>query len=209
MPSICRSAAAVTLAALLAVSATACGSSDSSAGSPASSASAAGSNDLKLPTSLPTSAEDLDKWKQALEDGGWKNWDKDKWLRGAADFINPIIKGLWDPKRMGEADQSDKRVPTDFAGDAGRIDPEPARAQAKAVQPPYSTNAPHVGKLFFDGPQGSMVCSATLVRDPAHPGRSNLVWTAGHCLHAGAKGDWYRNIAFVPSYNDGGLSLAS
>ena len=46
------------------------------------------------------------------------------------------------------------------------------------------------------------------MKDPAHPGKSNLVWTAGHCVHAGAKGGWYRNIAFVPSYNDAGKSAA-
>ena len=51
-----------------------------------------------------------------------------------------------------------------------------------------------------------MVCSATVVQDPANPGKSNLVWTAGHCVHAGKKGGWYRNIAFVPSYNDAGRS---
>jgi hypothetical protein len=50
-----------------------------------------------------------------------------------------------------------------------------------------------------------MVCSATVVQDPANPGKSNMVWTAGHCVHAGKKGGWYRNIAFVPSYNDQGL----
>jgi V8-like Glu-specific endopeptidase len=31
---------------------------------------------------------------------------------------------------------------------------------------------------------------------------SNLVWTAGHCVHADGSGGWYRNIAFVPAYND-------
>ena len=49
-----------------------------------------------------------------------------------------------------------------------------------------------------------MVCSATVVKDPAHPGKSNMVWTAGHCVHAGKNGGWYRNIAFVPSYNNDG-----
>jgi hypothetical protein len=44
------------------------------------------------------------------------------------------------------------------------------------------------------------------VQDPAHPGKSNLVWTAGHCVHAGKNGGWFRNIAFVPSYNDLGQS---
>ena len=54
-----------------------------------------------------------------------------------------------------------------------------------------------------------MVCSATVVEDPAHPGKSNLVWTAGHCVHAGKKGGWYRNIVFVPSYNDAGKTAAA
>jgi V8-like Glu-specific endopeptidase len=49
-----------------------------------------------------------------------------------------------------------------------------------------------------------MVCSGTVVTDPAHPGKSNLVWTAGHCVHAGKGGGWYRNIAFVPSFDNTG-----
>ncbi|CAM5245287.1 hypothetical protein SVIOM342S_04004 [Streptomyces violaceorubidus] len=53
-----------------------------------------------------------------------------------------------------------------------------------------------------------MVCSGTVVKDVNHPGKSNLVWTAGHCVHAGGSGGWYRNIAFVPSYNDYGKSEA-
>lgn len=35
------------------------------------------------------------------------------------------------------------------------------------------------------------------------------VWTAGHCVHAGSKGGWYRNIVFVPAYNDKGKSAAA
>lgn len=54
-----------------------------------------------------------------------------------------------------------------------------------------------------------MVCSGTVVEDPGNPGRSNLVWTAGHCVHAGSKGGWYRNIVFVPAYNDQGKSAAA
>jgi hypothetical protein len=34
------------------------------------------------------------------------------------------------------------------------------------------------------------------------------VWTAGHCVHAGGNGGWYRNIVFVPAYNDLGKSEA-
>jgi hypothetical protein len=31
-----------------------------------------------------------------------------------------------------------------------------------------------------------------------------MVWTAGHCVHAGKDGGWFRNITFVPAYNDEG-----
>lgn len=77
---------------------------------------------------------------------------------------------------------------------------------AKAASPAYHDSVPEAGKVFFDSPEGTMVCSATVVQDPAHPGKSNLAWTAGHCVHAGRSGGWYRNIAFVPSYNDQALS---
>ena len=83
-------------------------------------------------------------------------------------------------------------------------DPTPRPVDGAGREPPYHANAPEAGKVFFDGPEGSMVCSATVVKDPAHPGKSNMVWTAGHCVHAGKEGGWYRNIAFVPSYNDNG-----
>jgi V8-like Glu-specific endopeptidase len=52
-----------------------------------------------------------------------------------------------------------------------------------------------------------MVCSGTVITDVNHPGKSNLVWTAGHCVHAGGGGGWYRNIVFVPAYNDLGGAL--
>ncbi|MEU4172890.1 hypothetical protein AB0F46_39160 [Streptomyces sp. NPDC026665] len=74
---------------------------------------------------------------------------------------------------------------------------------------PYDQTAPVIGKVFFDSPEGPKVCSGTAVADPAQRGRSSLVWTAGHCVHAGAKGGWYRNIVFVPAYNTNGLSGAS
>ena len=197
--------AAAAAALLLAGTATACGTSGSSADHKPSGA-VTGGNDFGLPTSFPTSLNDLRKWEDAYKHGAWKNWDKDTWLRKARDFVNPVINGLWSDDRMKGADQSDKQVASDVPADQGRTDPEPAAVAARQVTAPYHTNAPGVGKLFFDGPKGSMVCSATVVEDPAHPGKSNLVWTAGHCVHAGAAGGWYRNIAFVPAYNDGARS---
>ncbi len=53
---------------------------------------------------------------------------------------------------------------------------------------------------------GTGQCSATVVADPARPGRSNLVWTAAHCVHEGKGGDWYKNLVFVPAYNSSGAA---
>jgi hypothetical protein len=206
------SLAAVALAAALALTATACGSGGTDVESRASasaSATASGTDDgkIKIPEHLRQKLRehgiDTDKWKN----GAGKNWDRDDWLREADEFINPIIKGLWDPDRMRGADDADKGVDTnDISGDQGVTDPTPAPVRARAVPPPDHANAATAGKVFFDSPEGHMVCSATVVQDPAHPGKSNLVWTAGHCVHAGSAGGWYRNIAFVPSYNNRGES---
>jgi V8-like Glu-specific endopeptidase len=202
--------AAVALASALALTATACNGDDKADGKPAASATAVGAGDgkIRIPDDLKQRLKehgiDIDKWKN----GAWKNWNKDDWLREANDFINPIIKGLWDPDRMRHANDPNKGVDNDISGDQGVTDPTPQPVKAQAVTPPYHTNAATSGKVFFDSPEGHMVCSGTVVEDPAHPGKSNLVWTAGHCVHAGKKGGWYRNMAFVPSYNNSGKSVA-
>ncbi|MGW0599240.1 trypsin-like serine peptidase [Streptomyces sp. NPDC002776] len=201
--------AAVALAAALALTATACDSGDAEAGGEASATSAAGDDKISIPDDIKDRLKehgiDIDKWK----DGAWKNWDKDDWLREAEDFVNPIIEDLWDPDRMREAEEPDKDVDAgDISGDAGVTDPTPAPVEAQAVQAAYHDSVPTAGKVFFDSPEGTMVCSATVVADPANPGKSNLVWTAGHCVHAGKDGGWYRNIAFVPSYNNDAMETA-
>ncbi|MFI0962420.1 trypsin-like serine peptidase [Streptomyces sp. NPDC021080] len=204
--------AAVGLAAALTLTATACDSGSTTAsGEPTATVSQGGDGKIQIPDDIKNKLKehgiDVDQWKK----GAWKNWDKDEWLRQADDFINPIIKGLWDPARMRGADDPDKNKgvdDNDLSGDQGVTDPEPAPVTAQAVKTSYHARVPVAGKVFFDAPEGTMVCSATVVEDPAHPGKSNLVWTAGHCVHAGKKGGWYRNIAFVPSYNDQGRTEA-
>ncbi|MFJ8201494.1 trypsin-like serine peptidase [Streptomyces sp. NPDC096152] len=195
------------LVAALALTATACGGSDGKdegAGPAATASRAAGDGDdgkVHVPADIANKLKehgiDVDQWKN----GGWKNWDRDKWLSEAKDFVNPMIKGLWKPERMKSAQEANKTVTQDAAAE-GVSDPEPRPVQAQAEKTPYHENAAPVGKVFFDSPEGSMVCSGTVVKDVNHPGRSNLVWTAGHCVHAGRGGGWYRNIAFVPAYND-------
>ncbi|MCK1798737.1 hypothetical protein MTQ01_22460 [Streptomyces sp. XM4193] len=216
MPSIRRSSrrrsalAAAAVVAALAVTATACGPGDDEAGSSPDASSSAASDssqgkggdefDLNLPKDLPTSLQDLEKWK----DGGWENWDKKDWLRDAADFVNPYIKDLWKPDRMQDAQDATKDVTEEevAAASTPQDDPEPRPVQASKVKTPYHKHAAPVGKLFFDSPEGPSVCSGTVVKDPRNPGKSNLVATAGHCVHGGKGKGWYRNIMFVPSYND-------
>ncbi|MFF7451959.1 MULTISPECIES: trypsin-like serine peptidase [unclassified Streptomyces] len=202
--------AAVALASALALTATACESGDADADAQASATAASeGDGKITIPDDIKDRLKehgiDVDKWR----DGAWKDWSKDDWLREAGDYINPIIEGLWDADRMREAEEPDQEVDdSDLDGDQGVTDPEPAPVDAKAVSPAYHDSVPEAGKVFFDSPEGQMVCSATVVQDPAHPGKSNMVWTAGHCVHAGKSGGWYRNIAFVPSYNDKALATS-
>ncbi|MFG2398666.1 trypsin-like serine peptidase [Streptomyces lydicus] len=209
MPSIRRStAAAAALAALLAGTATACGPGHDTAAGPGSSAAAdhkgQGGGGLKLPKGVPTDIDGLKKWK----DGGWQNWDE--WARKAQDFANPIIKDHWRNDRLAQA----KAAPeigvqaTGAGSEFEATDPEPQPVTAEQVARPYHRNMAPVGKIFFDSPKGPMVCSGTIVEDPAHPGRSNLVWTAGHCVHSGKQGGWMRNIVFVPAYNDNGVPMS-
>ncbi|MDC0772276.1 trypsin-like serine peptidase [Streptomyces sp. HD] len=210
-----RSVLTVTgLAAALALTATACEGSaqdkaSDKADAAASQAAELGDGKIKIPTDIADQLKehgiDVDKWI----DGGWQDWDKDKWLSEAKDFVNPVIEGLWKPDRMQSAKEANKTITIqDAAADQGVSDPEPAPVEATAEKTPYHDNAAPVGKVFFDSPDGPAVCSGTVVKDVNHPGKSNLVWTAGHCVHAGANGGWYRNIVFVPSYNDLGKSEA-
>ncbi|MFI1765008.1 trypsin-like serine peptidase [Streptomyces sp. NPDC020800] len=204
--------AATGLVAALALTATACnGSGDDKADArPGASASQAdGGGKVHIPADIANKLKqhgiDVDKW----QNGGWKDWDKNKWLSEAKDFVNPVIAGLWKPERMKSAKEANKTVTAkDAAADQGVSDPEPRPVQAEAEKTPYHDNAAPVGKVFFDSPEGHMVCSGTVIKDVNHPGKSNLMWTAGHCVHAGKDGGWYRNIAFVPSYNDLGKSEA-
>ncbi|MFI9771704.1 trypsin-like serine peptidase [Streptomyces sp. NPDC052415] len=205
--------AATALLAAVALTATACsGSGDDKASDKPSTSPAADIADqskAEIPRGVADRLKehgiDVDAWA----DGGWQDWDKDKWLSEAKDFVNPVIEGLWKPDRMRSAKEADKTVTTkDASADQGISDPEPAPVEATAEKTPYHRNAAPVGKVFFDSPDGPAVCSGTVIKDVNHPGKSNLVWTAGHCVHAGGAGGWYRNIVFVPAYNDLGKSEA-
>ncbi|KAB8167940.1 hypothetical protein FH609_009235 [Streptomyces sp. 3MP-14] len=208
--------AATGMAACLALTATACNGDDDSGDSalPSEEATPDENRELQdLIDNLPFEF-DLDAWLE----GGWEDWDQDTWLREVGDFVNPIIEGLWDADRMGDAEDPDQSIDDgqidedanapdadDPMDDRGITDMEPMPVEAEQVPTPYTENGAPIGKVFFDSPEGPMVCSGTVVKDPRRPGQSNLVATAGHCVHAGVGGGWYRNLSFVPAYNNEGL----
>ncbi|MFD5431944.1 trypsin-like serine peptidase [Kitasatospora sp. NPDC127067] len=223
MPTIHRSALAAALAAgtLLAVSA--CGPDGpagggtspapppSSAAAQAAGAGAGGAiGGITLPSGLPTSLleglprswDDLKKWK-------FEDWDK--WASKHV-FNNPVVKDFWDPDKMGDSKPAEPAPPAAKPApatpapstDDGVTDPEPPVVKALAVPRPY-TKQPS-GKVFFSAQGGRGNCSATVITDPQHPGKSNLVWTAGHCVHEGKGGNFFKDLVFVPAYNNSGAS---
>ena len=113
-----------------------------------------------------------------------------------------MIEGLWKPERMqiGQGARQD-RLDAD-AGDQERHDPSRGPSRPRRRRRRTTDNAAPVGKIFFDSPEGRMVCSGTVVTDLNHPGKSDLVLDRGPPRARGARGGWYRNITFVPAYND-------
>ncbi|MFE7441333.1 trypsin-like serine peptidase [Streptomyces chartreusis] len=137
---------------------------------------------------------------------GVAGWDSSGRLSA---FSNPVVEALWTIQRMAQARSADTRVPNDIDEDSGTTDPEPDPVPPQPQAATYHDNVAVMGKIFIEPPDGPSVCSGTAVEDPARPGRWGLVRTAGHCVHSGAGGDWFRNIVFVPSYNNLGLEGAA
>ncbi|MGF1429460.1 trypsin-like serine peptidase [Kitasatospora sp. LaBMicrA B282] len=158
-----------------------------------SSAAPSPSSPINLPSSLGLpSLGDLKKWK-------FSDWDT--WAKQHA--IPQAVKGFWNLQKMLQAKPTDPVAPPQQPTD-GSTDPLPAPIPAQAIAHPYKQNAVD-GKLFFDvAPGQHAVCSATVISDPQHPGKSNLIWTAGHCLTTGKSGQQYSNIVFVPAFNSSG-----
>ncbi|MFE2724284.1 trypsin-like serine peptidase [Kitasatospora sp. NPDC059327] len=199
-----RRAATATAAVLaaLALAATACGpdtpgSTDAASTPAATVAPATGRPAAGLPGSL-----------QELAD-----WKLDDWARFLGDnaFVNEVVQGFWSIARMENAkgratpEYSHKAVgSTGSTGSAVQRDDPPTAIAAKPQPHPYTPATAVVGKIFVSTPEGDSMCSGTVVSDPTNPGRSNLVYTAAHCLHDGKGGSWLKNIVFVPGYNRDG-----
>ncbi|WP_031074175.1 trypsin-like serine peptidase [Streptomyces sp. NRRL WC-3742] len=216
MSPITRSSRAVlgaSVAALTVLAATACGPDNSDPAiaqttAPNVAGTKAGAPPFKLPT-----VEELKTWK-------FDDWDK--WAQ--SNVITPAVKGYWTlqkllaakPKPMPQPAPDPTQPPaqptsapaqptaTQPPAGGGGSDQPPAAVPAKPAAHPYAKNLHVNGKIFFKDGNEDYVCSGTVVSDPANPGKSNLVWTASHCLHGGKNGKYYTNITFAPAYNSNG-----
>jgi hypothetical protein len=114
--------AATAMAACLAITATACNGDEESEtdarpteDAPADDGSQGGSDALQdILDNLPFDIN-VDEWI----DGGWQDWDTDRWLREIGQFLNPIIEGLWDQDRMEEAEDPDVSIDEDDIEEGG------------------------------------------------------------------------------------------
>ncbi|MFD8703834.1 trypsin-like serine peptidase [Kitasatospora sp. NPDC059648] len=215
-----RAVLGASVAALTMVVATGCGPDNSDpagaqSAAPTVAASASGKPGA-APLKLPT-VQELKTWK--LED-----WDK--WAQ--ANVITPAVKGYWTlqkllnakpkplPQAPGQTPTQDPAQPTAQPTTAAPAQPTaaqpptgpgdlPSVVAAKPVAHPFPKNMHVNGKIFFKDGSEDYVCSGTVVSDPANPGKSNLVWTASHCLHGGKGNKYYTDITFAPAFNSNGV----
>ncbi|MFJ1795963.1 trypsin-like serine peptidase [Kitasatospora griseola] len=193
-----RAAAAAALVTVLAVTTAACQSQGPkpNPAPPGSSGAAKPGVDVKdIQSALAkVSSWTADDWADWAEKNGFKPEDLQ------------AIKAFWDRGRLSGAKGVDIEKP-DTKKWPSMADVNFPKAIAAKPQPhPYSADTAVVGKIFIQTPEGEGQCSGTVVSDPAHPGKSNLVWTAAHCAHGGKGKDYFQKMAFVPAYNKSGAS---
>ncbi|GAA2830940.1 hypothetical protein RMN57_10620 [Kitasatospora sp. CM 4170] len=209
-----RAALGASVVALTMVVATACGPDNDPAGAQTAAPTAAVTSTDKpgaAPIKLP-SLDELKKWK-------FEDWEK----FAQQNVITPAVKGYWDlqkilkakPSKPGPGNQPSAQPTAQPTGSApaqptaqppadNGNDPLPKLVEMKPLPHPFAKNLHVNGKLFFQDGNQEYVCSGTVVSDPANPGKSNLVWTASHCLHGGKGGKSHTNIVFAPAFNSSG-----
>ncbi|WP_235487086.1 hypothetical protein [Frankia sp. AvcI1] len=122
------------------------------------------------------------------------------------------VERYWTAERRDRAfgshttDRADAKSGTAAAvGTPFADDPSPGLS---STPPPPSDGTPYTrgglvtvttGRLFTTIGGADFACSASVVTSPGH----DLVVTAGHCLHGGARAQFARRVAFVPGYTDG------
>lgn len=93
-----------------------------------------------------------------------------------------------------EVVQNDEVTPQDFGTNNHPFTTARADLFAASTNTTYPYRA--AGKLFFNGPGGSFICSASLIK-------RGLVVTAAHCVANYGKQQFYSGWQFVPGYRNG------
>lgn len=102
------------------------------------------------------------------------------------------VEAYWTEDRMDEAKPAAERLGKGSAGAPG-CKGKKCTTAAVPEEP-----QPELGKVFFTLGGTNYVCSGTATTS----GNSDVVTTAGHCLHEGP-GSFATNFAFVPAYENG------
>ncbi|WP_033213285.1 trypsin-like serine peptidase [Kitasatospora phosalacinea] len=195
-----RNAAAAVLVTVLAVSTAACSKSPDPTPPPT------GAQPSSTSSKASIDIADVQRFISDVPNWGAEDWKKWATQNGFKPEDIQAIKGYWDKSKpsdraIGGSVKPDKQAPS------FRDMTPPARIAAKPQQHPYGADTAVIGKFFLSGADGvRQHCSGTVVTDPAHPGKSNLVWTAAHCVHEGKGGGYYKNLMFVPAYNRSGAT---
>jgi len=107
----------------------------------------------------------------------------------ALDRTHPAA-AYWTPARMRAAIRNSSGQESGVLASLSRPGgPRPAPAHLPGMKA--------IGRVFGVGPGGRLwSCTGTLVDSP----NGSVVWTAGHCLHAGRRGAFHTNVAFAPGY---------
>ncbi|MFF3071572.1 trypsin-like serine peptidase [Kitasatospora sp. NPDC057904] len=144
--------------------------------------------DTALTTAGQSDPRKAESWTMA----DWQRWARQQNLG------QPMQTGSWSMDDMRSARAA---APSMTAGTAAAAtDPFPDPIEPKSAQPGDRSLAVF-GKIFMRSSAAALVCSGTVITDPVHPGKSNLVWTASHCLHEGKGGKPMTDVAFVPAFD--------
>jgi V8-like Glu-specific endopeptidase len=104
--------------------------------------------------------------------------------------------GKMSPVFLGtpEAAENDEITPEDFGSNNHPFTTARADLYTETTNTTYPYSA--AGKLFFNEPGGSFICSASLIK-------RGIVVTAAHCVANYGKSQFYSDWQFVPGYRNG------
>ena len=106
------------------------------------------------------------------------------------------VRAYWTDERMKNARPVERAKPTRPPGGGGGGEPTNTWTSGAVAWSTADALTRSNGKVFFTDSGVNYVCSGTVVS-------TNVVLTAGHCVHDGP-GQFHTNWSFVPAYDNGG-----